>query len=45
MLELLTGTLFVTIRNSFVINLNDIREAINNESSEQDRVRHLILLD
>ena len=45
MLELLASTLLVTIRNCFVIDLYDVRESVDNESSEKHSVRHFVLLN
>ena len=45
MLELLASTLLVTIRNSFVIDLDDIRESVDNEGPEKDSVGNFVLLN
>lgn len=45
MLELLASTLLVTIRNSLVIDLYDVRESVDNECSQKYSVRNFVLLN
>ena len=44
-LELLTGPLLITIRNSFVINLYHIWESVHNECTQKHRVRNFVFLN
>ena len=45
MLELLTSSLFVAICNMFVIDLIDIGESVNDESSQEHSIRNFIALN
>jgi len=44
-LELLTSLVLVGVRNNFSIDFSNIGKSIDNESSEENGVRHFIILN
>ena len=45
MLELLAGPLLVTVGNSFVIDLHNVWETVDNEGAKKYSVRNFVLLN